>query len=352
MLATGALAIRIILIGVFLLAAVAKLYDRNGLRQILVLLRVPHNLHSTVVAALPLAELTIAVALIIPGTLLFGAIGSAVLLSVLTLGVAFGLYRNVSVPCACFGPWSRRGFSIRTLLRNAILLIASGAVILAAIEHPKPWFRPSLGAGLIAAAGTLIAVALTLQTWLIIKLMSQHGRLLDRITALERSTGSGRPPSLPAIGLGVGTRAPGFELQGLTDSALSLSAMRSAKLPVLIVFMSPACAPCMAFAPQLLRLTEQYADITTAAILIDGNKDDLVSAGDLLGFMHVGLDHGGSVAALYASPGTPSAVLVDGTGFIAAPMAVGPEEIRALFRLASKLPTSHAQGTKVTTLGR
>jgi hypothetical protein len=100
--------VRVALAVVFAVAAVAKLADRRVL--------------------LPLVELAVAALLVIPGTALIGAILAVVLLAGFTGWIA----RDPSADCECFGRLASTPGPI-ALLRNAVMLIAAGAVALNAL---------------------------------------------------------------------------------------------------------------------------------------------------------------------------------------------------------------------------
>src|SRR5215469_8875335 len=97
------LAGRLLLTGVFVVAAVAKLADPRGSRQALSDFGVPRSLVPAISVALPLAELAVAVALIPRPTAWWGALGAFVLLAVFIAGIANQLAHGHAPACHCFG---------------------------------------------------------------------------------------------------------------------------------------------------------------------------------------------------------------------------------------------------------
>lgn len=137
-------AARLVLAGVLLVAAVAKLRHREGMPARLHALGVPDDAVPAVTVALPVVELVVAVGLVAwPSSLIpvCVALGLLVLFSVI---VASSLSRGVEVACACFGGASAEPISARTIVRNA-WLVALGIV----------------GTGSVAGATGLAVAALT-----------------------------------------------------------------------------------------------------------------------------------------------------------------------------------------------
>src|SRR5881628_913520 len=93
---------RVVLVVVFVLAAVAKLADR-GSRQALADFGVPEPLTAPLSALLPLVELAVAIALIRAAWAWYGAIGAAILLVIFVAGIGYNMARGRAPDCRCFG---------------------------------------------------------------------------------------------------------------------------------------------------------------------------------------------------------------------------------------------------------
>jgi peroxiredoxin len=193
--------------------------------------------------------------------------------------------------------------------------------------------------------------------WLGYQLLTQNGRILIRLEALERAFGrlalqpsgagvgehdaedaasrnadrSLRKSRLKRDGLAPGTPAPDFHVPRVDGRELSLSEFRGR--PVLLVFSDPNCGPCDALAPRL----ERRARTEDVAVV-------MVSRGDLAAnrakvaqhrlTIPVGLQRHWEVSREYAMFATPIGYWIDEEGIVAAPVAIGPDAILALLSQA------------------
>src|SRR5215475_5211314 len=94
---------RVILAAIFAVAGIAKLRDRSGTRRALVEFGAPMFSAGTLAVVLPIAELTVSVALLPTITARTGAVGALFLLSVFTVAIATSLARGRAPQCQCFG---------------------------------------------------------------------------------------------------------------------------------------------------------------------------------------------------------------------------------------------------------
>src|SRR3989440_4627818 len=94
---------RLLLAAVFLVAGLAKMADLAGSRQALRDFGVPAVFASPFGTLLPLAELTVAVALIPTVSAWWAALGAVVLLLLFVVGIGFNLARGRTPDCHCFG---------------------------------------------------------------------------------------------------------------------------------------------------------------------------------------------------------------------------------------------------------
>jgi peroxiredoxin len=171
---------------------------------------------------------------------------------------------------------------------------------------------------------------------LVYRLMVERGQFLLRIERLEQrfaevgpETG---PPGLQDHGLPVGAPAPDFELSDLAGTQHALSEWRDT--PLLLIFFDPQCHFSAAMVPELSRaLREQRADRVVPLVVttgdVDANRRMLTEAGIDCQVLR---QEGAEVASLFRSRVTPSAHLIDEHRVIAAPLALGAEEVLALLR--------------------
>ncbi len=142
----------------FAVAGLAKLADRDGARQAARALGVPQALVKPVAGGLPVAELAVAVALMISRAAVAGAIGALVLLGFFVAAITVTVARGRQPDCRCFGQLHSAPVTWKTLVRNVAL--AAGATLVA-FEGPGS----SLGAwssGLSGIEWLTLVVAIAL----------------------------------------------------------------------------------------------------------------------------------------------------------------------------------------------
>src|SRR5258706_352526 len=123
------LAARLLLSGVFGVAAFSKLADRAGSRQALVDFGVPAFLAPTLGVLLPLAELIVAGTLLPVAYAWYGALGAFSLLLLFIFGIALNLARGRTPDCHCFGQLSSAPAGWATFVRNTVLAAVAGYVV-------------------------------------------------------------------------------------------------------------------------------------------------------------------------------------------------------------------------------
>jgi len=163
------------------------------------------------------------------------------------------------------------------------------------------------------------------------ELLRQQGRLLLRLEQLE-GFAAGVPAHAPA-GLEVGTSVPDFSLRDLDSQLRSLEDFRGQR--VLLVHWSPACGFCTRIASELADFEGKLRARKTELVL--------VSAGDAEANRAVAQEHGLTAPVLlqdeqiaaFSGLGTPAAYLIDEEGRVAAPLALGADEVPELARAAA-----------------
>lgn len=129
-----------------------------------------------------------------------------------------------------------------------------------------------------------------------------------------------------------GDPLPAFELPGLD------APVRSADLagaPALLLFWDPGCGFCDRMGADLLALDERLARAGARLVVISSGEEAATRGLGL--FATVALDPGFTVGHATAAAGTPSALLIDAEGRLAAAPATGAE---AVLTLARELLTS------------
>jgi len=123
---------RFVLAAVMAAAAAGKLRDLEGTRTAVIDLGVPSKVSGVVTAALPLVEITAAVALLLPlrAVMLAGAALALVLLAAFTVVIGRTLAAGRRPPCHCFGARSNAPLGLDAIVRNAALAALAVVVLL------------------------------------------------------------------------------------------------------------------------------------------------------------------------------------------------------------------------------
>lgn len=321
-----ALFARFSLAAVFMVAAAAKLKDREGTQEALKAFGVPDALSGTSTYLLPVAEALATVLLILPATYRAGAIWSLVLLVVFTTAIVVNLARGNRVECRCFGEISTAPIGVVTVVRNAalsglaIVILANAPTTLGGVET---WYDGLTNEGrrLAITSGILLGL-LALAGYLLLRL-SNLNRTLN--TTLETMTAA-PPEDLP-----LGAEAPAFELPTVGGGSLSLDVLKQRGKPIILAFTDPECGPCSTLFPQLAMWQKSLPNVFTVAVASRGRFEDNVRHADEFGFDEVMVQKADEVADAYRSAGTPSAVMITPEGTIGSPVAIGVPAVSELF---------------------
>ena len=333
------LVLRLILIAVLAVAAVAKLADRNGARAAVTGFGVPAALAGVAATLLPVLEL-IAAALLLPAaTAAIGAGLAAALMLAFSAAITRSLLRGEAPECHCFGALHSEPAGAKTLARNLILAGSATAVALAGPgTSPTGWIGRLDGGGL---TGLGLSVALTAALLgggaVILRLLRRNGELLLRVDELEdflSASGLVVPVAetpAPTAGLPIGTPAPDFALPSTSGGRVSLADLRGeTEDELLLVFSDPACGPCSALMPQIAQWQrERPSGLRTVLISRGGQKANLAHAVEH-GLSDVLIQTDREVSESFAVSATPGAVVLAGDGTVASPVHAGEQEIRAL----------------------
>jgi peroxiredoxin len=359
------LAGRLLLIGTFGFAGVAKLMDLPGSRRAVAEFGVPARFVAPFGVALPLLELAVAVALVPVGSARFGALGAAVLLVAFIAAIANAMAHGRAPDCHCFGQVHSAPAGVSAIVRNALLLSVAGFVVIAGWQDAGAsathWMARMSGPWLVVLlAGVVIVGLIGFQTWFSLQLLGQNGRLLVRLGALEETLASvgaalgiaedtaagGRPVAagLSGGGLPVGAPAPRFELSAADGGSASLADLLSDRRLVL-VFSDAGCGPCEALMPTIGQWQREHARTLRFAVIASGDIESNRSKADAHGIEQLLLDADRRVADSYDIQGTPMAVVIGPGGEIESPAMAGQEAIAQLVERAAQpaLPVVHVE---------
>lgn len=281
---------------------------------------------------LPIAELAVAIALLIRPSARWGAAAALLLLGLFVGGVARAMSQGRAPDCHCFGQLHSEPAGRSTLIRNA-LFAAGAAFILAAGSGPSlDGALGSLNGTQIALVATsILAAALALA---VVQLWSDRRRLGHE---LARSIAAKAPSGLPR-----GTPAPEFVVTSVRGQARSLSELMEAARPAVLVFVSTNCGPCLQMLPALARWQQSLAGTLELAAVFSGDAAEVTRLSEESGLSTVLLQEADEVFIAYALRATPSAVVIDAGGMIAGAPAEGVPAIEALTRSAVALAKQSA----------
>jgi peroxiredoxin/uncharacterized membrane protein YphA (DoxX/SURF4 family) len=339
-----ALAARLVLAAILVVSGLAKLADRSGSQQAVNDFGVPKWLAGWVAAILPFLELAIAIALLPAKTAQWAGLAVALLMGLFTVAIAINLLRGRKPDCHCFGQLTAEPIGWSTAGRN-LVLAALGMFVFWEGFAPSQisavqWLtalRAAEAANLVVACAALTLSSITL--WLLMQLLGQHGRLLNRLESLEsavaNSGGAALPavpsePAAPQVGLAPGSPAPAFRLKGLYDEEITLESLRATGKSLVLLFADPHCGPCTALMPDVGRWQRELQGDLSVVVISRGDADENRAKRGEYGLTQVLLQNDREVSEEYLAWGTPSAVLVRADGTIGSYVAQGSEAIRAL----------------------
>lgn len=330
---------RLALAAVFVVAGAAKLADLPGSRKAATGFGVPERLAPAVGILLPITELAIGVALVPTVSARWGALAALALLVTFIAAIGLNLAKGRTPDCHCFGQLHSAPAGWSTIARNGGLAAIAALILVAGWGDPGAsafaWLTGLSGIDTVLLVGGLLVLGLlALLGWVVVNLMSQNGRLLTRLDALEAAiaTGEALPSSAPAAdrGLPVGTPAPAFTLPDLERTSKSLDAVRQPGVPLLLLFTDPGCGPCNQVLRQLNRWRESAGDRLDFAVISRGAHEANLAKAREHGLDRVLLQTAREVAGAYGIRGTPAAVIVRPDGTIGTPLAGGVDAIQVL----------------------
>lgn len=306
----------------------------------------PDALARRLAPVLPAAELGIAAMLLAPQLAWSGALLASLLMALASVFVSASLLAGKHPSCNCFGQVRAAPITWGTALRNALLLLAAGFLVVAGggrLEHgllvEAHGVLATLGAG--ALAWTLAALFAALFCWLLLNLVGQQGRLLLRIDNLEHRLDASGIPSAdqmkPALVLRVGSVAPTFAATTLAGLPVDSQGLLREGRDLLMLFVSPDCAPCKDLLAALLAWRGQRHPRDRLVIVSSGGRAANLDKLDGLAGADALLQSGAEINELFGVVATPSALKIGGDGRVASALAIGQEQIMALAGAAAGL---------------
>jgi peroxiredoxin/uncharacterized membrane protein YphA (DoxX/SURF4 family) len=322
--ATVVLLSRLVLVVVFATAGVGKLLDLEGSRRAMRDFGVPDRLADAFGTLLPIAELVIAVGLVLRPTAQWAAVAALVLLLAFIGGILNALRHGVAPDCHCFGQIHSAPAGRSTLIRNGVLAVLAGIVV---VEGPGPavntWVSNHSAADL---ATIVLAFTTTVLAMLWVQQRTQARRLGEEV-GMARRIAASAPPGLP-----IGAKAPSFVLESLDGGTVTLEDLHE-RVPALLVFASPSCPSCGEVFPNIRRWQQTLQDRLNIAVVSVGSAKDNASLHEQYALDRVLLQQDAELIESYRIRGTPTAVLVTRDGMIGSVPAESVFGIEPLVRL-------------------
>jgi thiol-disulfide isomerase/thioredoxin len=341
-----ALLARLVLAGIFVLAAVAKIVDRARSEEAVVDFGVPDRFAPTVAFLLPVAELAVAALLVPASSAALGGVGALALLGLFSLTVALNLKAGRTPDCHCFGQLGAQRIGPGTLLRNGLLAGLAVVVLLAGpglpAGAPLEWFADrSSGEQAAVVVGLLLVGVIAGLCVVVAGLLRQQGRLLLRLDEIELMV----KDRSEYPGLEVGTVAPSFALASVVSGqTLTLEALLAPGRPVALLFVDPHCRPCRKVLPDVPRWAKEHADRLTVVVITAGDAVAARRKAEEVGLSELLVQDRHEVAEAYRTTATPSAVLVGPDQRIASPVVAGGDDIFKLLLRGDSQPDRLLEG--------
>jgi peroxiredoxin len=323
------LLVRLGLAAVFAVAAIGKIADREGSRQVLEAFGIPAGVIGAFGWALPVTELMIAGGLVVAASAAWAAVVAVALLLVFCVAIVRLLARGETPDCHCFGNVGVAPVGRGTIARNLVLVLLAGFVVVAG-GVGAGMTVPRLAADLGAVA-VVLGVAMVLHVAFSWQLFTQNGRLLERVSELEAVLGRGaREPTVQS--LTIGDPAPDFALPNLEGETVTLEELLGPGRGAVLVFTDPACGHCNPLLPALGRPRGPHEP--ALAVISRGSNDKNRANAREHGIVSMLLQLDFEVAEAYGTYGMPSAFVIDAAGRIASARAGGAEAVGKLLEPA------------------
>ncbi|MEU4344276.1 MauE/DoxX family redox-associated membrane protein [Nocardia sp. NPDC023852] len=324
---------RLVVAVVFGLSAWGKLTDRSGTRTALGEFGLPIWWVPVMAWGLPAVEMVVAVAVLPPWTAVAAAVLALALLVVFTLAMIRLLRQGKRPACSCFGASNSAPIGVRSIVRNGVIALIAVFVGWGGLAHPQ------VPADLPADHAVALSVVMVLSAAL--------GWLAGQLGVLRRRLDEQALSTLGAEGLPVGAVAPEFELPDIAGGRTSLEALLDSGRQLLMVFVHPGCELCAALARELPRWHARTAEVLSIVMVGNGDVVEHAAWGREQGLVDIPVlvQQGNEAALRYRVRGTPSAVLIDAEGKVAAPVARGAMAVRDLLMVA-KTAGRHRNGRR------
>lgn len=329
------LIIRLLLSGVFAVAAVGKLADLKGAEKAARGFGVPGSLARPLAYGIPIAEIAVALMLLFPEVSFFGAGAASFLLISFVAGMAYQMAKGNAPDCHCFGQLHSEPVGAATIVRNVLLLLAAAFLVVRGIDGQGVALANDLRET-IMILGLVIAIMAGLAAILVaFAARADLQKLVRRIEMLEILSGENvsvdhDEAADPNNGLPIGAPLPEFELAKIGGGSIDSRSLADSGRPSLLFFVGPDCKPCASLYPEMEKWSEEFGDDIDLWVVSRGDAESNLAKfnGSLTDRLLLQSER--EAAELLRARWTPTAILVGPTGRIASNPAVGDNLIREL----------------------
>jgi Peroxiredoxin len=310
--------IRAVMAAVFAIAAIAKIGGYRSSRGSLEEFGVRPQLSKALAIVLPIAELTVAVLLMVPRLATIGALAALTLVCIFTTAILYNLILGRRPECNCFGQIHSSPIGSATLVRNAFLAV--GAILLTI-----PSFGITVGISIIIVFTIVLILALLARTLArqrdILERISEHEDRSDNRQAAAKSL----PDTLP-----LGSPAPEFSLQNIDGGKATLKDILAGGRTSVLIFLSNNCGPCVALMPSISRWHRNQSRRANLVVIGKSSEDGFRKRLGKLKADWILLDGEKQISKAYRVTMSPAAVLIRPDGSIGSAVAFGETEITSL----------------------
>jgi peroxiredoxin len=329
------LLVRIVLFGIFFLAALGKFFDLTGAEKAMKEFGVPERFAGPFAAALALAEATVALLFLFVTTSWFGAIGGLALLFGFIVGMIWQMAKGKTPDCHCFGQVHSEPIGKKSLIRNSLFAVLASFLVFQGANGQGVELGNRTSDTILLVVLLMVAVVAIIIAVYVKKIFDRQSQILRRLEIIELFAHEGTPQERndagdPTDGIPIGSPFPDFELPNTDGRVVTLDHILGRSKPVLLFFVSPTCDPCAAMLPDIENWRAALEHKVSVVMLSSGTaqanneKFRPEFSGEIL------LQAKREIADLVRARWTPTALLLRSDGTIASHLAAGDTAIREL----------------------
>ncbi len=335
------LIIRLFLFGIFALAAVGKILDREGSENSIESFGVPKAFISPFATILPIAEIAIAFSLLFVEISWYGSIAGALLLGVFIAGMLYQISQGKAPNCHCFGELSDSKVGVSSVVRNIVFALATIYLIVSGRNfqglpignNAAEILQSSLLLSLVVGLIVLISYAARLQANQKILLRNAE---LDLVIAGQTKQVERQSAGNPVDALPIGAPFPDFIIENVAGDKITSGSVLAAKKFVLYLFFGTSCRACRAMVNETAEFVQKHSGDLQVIIVSHGKGEDNIEKFGEANASAILLQDSRELALSVNAKWTPTAILVRPDGIIASQATVGDQAIRDLMRQFSE----------------